>query len=181
MMRNSGFTLIEVVVVAGITVLITSFLIANFSQSRLGLDQAMNVVVADIRDAQSKAVTSAQFNGSLRCGYGIHYLSATSYRIFTSAPASGACATDDRKYNSPGDLTVRDVAIDTSVNFSLAFTDIFFEPPDPITYIDGKTTGLSTILILRKGSIDCTPVNDCRVVCVYPTGRIDTGIGVTCP
>lgn len=179
-MRNSGFTLIEVLVVASITVLITSFLIGNFSQARLGLDRAMNVMVADIRDTQSKAVTSAKFNGSLRCGYGIHYLSATSYRVFTSAAASGACATDDRKYNSPGDPTVRDVAIDTSVNFQAAFTDIFFEPPDPITYINGVTNGVSTIVIQRIGATG-GDIRDFRVICVYASGRIDTAIGMLCP
>lgn len=75
--NSKGFTLIEILVTAGLIVFVTSLVIKNFSASRLNLERVANVVASDIRLAQQLALSSHQFQGASdpaprnRCGYGI--------------------------------------------------------------------------------------------------------------
>jgi prepilin-type N-terminal cleavage/methylation domain-containing protein len=188
-MRNSGFTLIEVVVVMGIIGLLTTFLIANFSRTQLNLNQAAASMVADIRDIQTKAVTSTRYNGSSVCGYGISFIDATTFRIYTTTPsaANGNCSLNtvvhNRNYEA-GDVNVRTVTLVDPIQFTGAFADFFFEPPDPKTYI-GNSSSLAAApsrIRLRKAGGDCIgDPNSCYVICVHTSGRIDTAEGIICP
>ena len=184
--KNShGFTLIEVLMVASIIVLVTSFLISNFSETRLNLDQTMNLIVADIRDVQNKALTSSTYSGALRCGYGISYLTLRSFQMYTSPIASSVCSGYNRNYEAGVDLTVRTITIgDQEVEFFGRFPDVFFEPPNPTTFIDNVSTldaPPSSIIISKAGTNCYTDRGNCRIICVYPSGRIDTSTGSTCP
>ena len=183
-MRNSGFTLIEVLVVASITIVITGFLMVNFSETKLNLDHTMNLVVADIRDTQTKAITSATYNSTLRCGYGVSYVNATTFKIYTSPTASNACSTYNRNYEVTDTIARTVVIRDQGVEFRSSFSDIFFEPPDPATFIN-NIAGLSTPpvqIVIRRTGADCaTSPGSCRIICVYPSSRIDTATGATCP
>ncbi len=104
--KPNGFTLVEIIVVAGLIIFMTSMILRNFVGSRLDLERTANVVASDIRLAQQLAISSRQFQGTCmnpdgtpvggncvpdpeprnRCGYGItldpnHYCNG--YIIYT--------------------------------------------------------------------------------------------------
>ena len=62
MKKSLGFTLIEVLVVAAITGIISTFMILNFQRSRIDLNESGGVLMADLRAAQSKALASTKYN-----------------------------------------------------------------------------------------------------------------------
>lgn len=170
-----GFTLIEVLVVAAITVIITGFLISNFSRARVDLNQITLTTQDAIREAQAQALSGSLLSGTYRCGYGIHF-NATDYLIYAGPDSSTVdCATQDRNYNGGSDTVVRQVLLGNNVlEFILPIADIFFEPPNPTTYIGGSSASglVSTITIHRKGSV--CPGPDCRTITVTSGGRIQT-------
>ena len=60
-MKNSlGFTLIEVLVVAAITGVITTLMTLSFHRSRVDLNESKSVLIADLRAAQQKALASTK-------------------------------------------------------------------------------------------------------------------------
>lgn len=168
-----GFTLIEILVVMSITVMITGFLVVNFSRLRVDLNQTASMVQDAIREAQSQALAGALLRGTYRCGYGIHFDTA-GYMIYAGPDSSTVdCATDDRTYNAGTDVSVRQALLPSNVlEIILPAPDIFFEPPNPTTYINGVSApGTSaTISIHRKGS--ACPSSDCRSIYVSTSGRI---------
>lgn len=175
--KNSGFTLIEVIVVAAITVMMTLSLIANFSKSSTDLVQTANKLVADIRDAQTRAVAGAQFAGSSRCGYGIHYIDPATYVIY-AGPASTDplidCSTQNRNYDANLDVVVVTKRLGgTSIVMAQSFQDVFFEPPNPTTYINNAVIPAASqaISLVKKGG-SCP--SDCKITYIYGTGRIET-------
>lgn len=170
-----GFTLIEVLVVAAITVIITGFLIANFSRSRVDLNQVALTTVDAIREAQSQALSGSLLRGTYRCGYGIHFESS-SYLLYAGPDSATVdCKTTDRNYNPGVDVVVRQAFLPSNVlEFVLPVPDIFFEPPNPTTYIgDSSAAGLSATITIHRAGAQCPSV-DCRVISVSTSGRIQT-------
>ncbi|MBI2065366.1 MAG: type II secretion system protein [Candidatus Yanofskybacteria bacterium] len=155
-MRN-GFTLIELLVIASI-VSMGLFFTIQLRNSAV-MDQAVNLMVADIRNAQFKALSSARYGGAIRCGYGIHdnYDDYNSYFIYTSGDVSALedpfdCGgTEDRRYcfdASAAKKEAGDTKLDpagrklfhSSLEFKSGvsnsnFGPIFFEPPYPTTFL----------------------------------------------
>ncbi len=174
-----GFTLIEVLVVATITGVISTFMIINFQRTRLNLNETGNVLIEDIRATQAKANSSARFNdgggaGSvIRCGYGIHYEGITSYSLYIGPNASVQnCASENRNLdaNDFKIIPAKNIA-DSRVEFKVAFPDIFFEPPGPITYLNNSSVSASiNITIGKKGGI-CP--QDCKTIDVSTYGKIE--------
>lgn len=177
----SGFTLIEVLVVMGITIMLTGFMIQNFSRSRVDLNQTRLLVQDAIREAQSLAlsgsVTAAAAGSnspsSYRCGYGVHF-EASNYTVY-AGPDSGLvdCTVEDRNFEPGTDQVIRTAQFsNNTIEIVLPAPDIFFEPPDPTTYIDGSPTGKTDIRIHRKGA--ACPSDDCRIIHVTTSGLITT-------
>src|ERR1043166_1630714 len=112
---DKGFTLVEILVVTAITVMITGFLIANFSRSRVDLNQVTLTTVDAIREAQSQALAGALLRGTYRCGYGIHF-NRTDYIIYAGPDSSTTdCSTQDRNYNPGTDDIVRQALLPNNV------------------------------------------------------------------
>lgn len=177
--KSEGFTLIEILVVITIITLIGGYMFANFSRTRLDLNQASSVVEAGIRKAQTEAVSSSKFNGNLVCGYGIKYDNSSAFSIFAGQMAAppANCASLSKNF-SEGDGIVESVVISNSkVGFKNAFNDIFFEPPTPTVYINNipTQTGTEGIIIGLKDET-CNSSN-CQTICVYGSGRIETKKG----
>jgi prepilin-type N-terminal cleavage/methylation domain-containing protein len=170
-----GFTLIEVLVVASITVLITGFLISNFSRMRVDLNQSMLTVQDAIREAQSQALSGGLIRGTYRCGYGIHF-TERGYVLYAGPDSSTVtCSEQDRNYDSGADMIVRAAVLPNNVlEFVLPAPDIFFEPPNPTTYINGVSTpGTEAAIILHRKDAPC-PSTDCRTIRVTTAGQIQT-------
>ena len=138
---NSGFTLVEVVVYASLTAVFSTIFLLNlrsYSTNASVLERASAAVISDFRRAQNRAIAGADFQGSSICGYGLHYLSSDSYLIY--AGGGSTCSSANRNYQNGQDFDVQTVKIvENNIKFKSSFNDIFFEPPDPKTYLNNKT------------------------------------------
>lgn len=194
--RLAGFTLIEVLVVAGITALISGFLVFKFSRTTAGVDQATAVVSSEIRNTQTQAVAGVKFQSKHRCGYGLTPISATDgtgFRVYTGPDASSQtnpdCSLQNRNFEG-ADVIVRTITLSDpkteikNLGLPYKFQDIFFEPPTGTTYInnDGSPGAAPGRVTLGPQNVVCTadPAS-CRSICIYSSGRIETVVGVSCP
>jgi len=153
--RNNAFTLIELLVVVGIIGLIaTSMLLdAGAPKRKTALNRAAREISLAVRDAQNMSIATVVGLGNISpCGFGIHYYDEDEIYLFkegtlpqgldciaTSTPQQNI----DRLYQGPGGYGV-DVVLEiirltenNQVKFLSGFDDIYFEPPDGLTYIDG--------------------------------------------
>jgi prepilin-type N-terminal cleavage/methylation domain-containing protein len=186
---SQGFTLVEMLVVLSIMSVIGASLVMSFSRSRVDITQAAALVAAQIRDIQVRTTSGLQYNNTTRCGYGITQADDRSLYIFVGPDANVVnCSTEDRRYNG-ADIVIETIQLqDPNVEFKLAatpkyFLDIFFEPPNPKTYLDNNASlGIVpvTILVGQKG-VSCSASDKCRAICVYTSGKIETPVGITCP
>ncbi|OGN11067.1 MAG: hypothetical protein A3C69_00040 [Candidatus Yanofskybacteria bacterium RIFCSPHIGHO2_02_FULL_43_12] len=173
---NKGFTLIEILVVASITGIISTLMLLNFQRTRVDLNESGSVFIADLRSAQSKALASTKYDSGsglkIRCGYGVHYVNPTSYSIYAGPDASSAdCSSFDRNLDD-GDATVATKVFgNEKVVFKAVFNDIFWEPPHPYTYINNASASASINITI--GKIGGTCPQDCKIINVSTSGKIE--------
>lgn len=173
---NRGFTLIEILVVAAITGIISTFMLLNFQRTRIDLSESGSVVIADLRATQSKALASTRYDSGLgskiRCGYGVRYLSLTSYSIYTGPDAtSNNCQSLNRNFDGADTVVSTKNFENKNVEFKNIFSDIFWEPPHLYTYINNSSVSASiTITIGKKGGV-CP--GDCKTINVSTSGKIE--------
>jgi prepilin-type N-terminal cleavage/methylation domain-containing protein len=205
---EDGLTIIELLVVIAIIGLLSYNLISSVLRTRINIYKAARVVIADIRTAQANALSSKQYNGTNRCGYGVAEDSSFPDRYFIYAsnptvPNNPDGCNGNWKYNTAQDTPViftrildpRLELFDPNGNPRPNFYDITFEPYNGNIRIDNlhmpsnQNQNLSQIAIRKKGVTTCTP-DTCIYVCVYAFGRIQTrstecalcqGDPLTCP
>lgn len=183
-MKKNGFTLLEVVIIAGITGFITTFLLLNFSRTRINLAEETNTFTSKVRIAQTRAISSTRFNSSIRCGYGVRYINSQSYAVYTGESASTFnCSTQNKDYNPAGGNPDTDVDFeivsfaDTRIEFKTVFRAIYFEPPDPKTFIIDsggavhEEPNYSLGIIIGKIGGNCP--QDCKTINVSTSGKIE--------
>lgn len=179
-----GFTLVEVLVVMSITVLLTGLMMTNFSRTRTDLNQTRLLVQDAIREAQALALAGSLYAGAgqsstYRCGYGV-YFEATGYTVYAGPDsATTDCSTENRDYESGTDSVVRKGLLSNSaIEIAPVGSDIFFEPPNPTTYINNDSSvGTAIDILIRKKGTTCTvstPTADCRAIHVTTSGLITT-------
>lgn len=172
---NKGFTLIEVLVAVFIIGTLSAAMLFSFGKGQEGamLTRAAAALESDIRRAQILAVTSRDFEGSPPCGYGVHYLAQRTYSVYAGKLGGVAsCQSSDHNYQAGTDSVFEESRIiENKVIFRDVFSDIFFEPPDPVVYINNnKGVGVSTAIELCLE----TDLTDCRIIMVDTAGRIVT-------
>lgn len=182
-MKKNGFTLLEVLIVAAITGFITTFLLLNFSRLRINLNEELNTFISRVRLAQTRAASSTHFNNSIRCGYGVRYINSQSYAIYVGENASSLnCAAQNKDYNPTGgpdndaDIEVVNFA-NPKVELKTVFRAIYFEPPDPKTFIidSGGTVHNEPnySLSITVGKVGGTCPQDCKTINVSTSGKIE--------
>ena len=171
--KKGGFTLIELLVVSAITIFLATFISLNL-RYRIDLNAAANVIISDIRNSQAKAISSAKYNNGLRCGYGIRYLNSTSYSMYVGPNASTTdCSTIDTRFNNGQDFDILiERFIDQRIEIKSPFHDIFYEPPDPKTFIDNDSSLNRTPEQIIIGKIGGICPQYCKTINVYTTGKI---------
>jgi len=175
--KNSlGFTLIELLVVAAITGVISTFMLLNFQRSRVDLNESSGVFIADLRATQSKALASTKYDSGLgskiRCGYGIHYVNLTSYSIYTGPDASlNNCSSLNRNLDGTDATVVIKNFENSKIEFKATFGDIFWEPPNPDTYINNSPIDASINITIGKKGGTCP--QDCKTINVSTSGKIE--------
>jgi prepilin-type N-terminal cleavage/methylation domain-containing protein len=175
-MSDKGFTLIELLVVATIIGVISTFLLLNFQRTRVDLTESSSIVIADLRAVQNKALASTKYDSGtglkIRCGYGVHYVNPTSYSIYTGPDASSNdCKSLNRNFDS-ADATVTTKNFGSSnVEFKAIFSDIFWEPPHPYTYLNNSSVSASVTITIGKKGGNCP--EDCKTINVFTSGKIE--------
>lgn len=136
-----GFTLIELITVMAILAILFVLVLANYqnNKSEQALTQAVQKIVADLREAQNMAMSGSEIN-SQYYGYGIYINigdggSSDSYIVF------GETQPDSHIYNSGTDVIIKEADLPATVKIqavssSSGRADIFFEPPDPKVYLN---------------------------------------------
>ena len=174
--NSSGFTLVEVLVVAAITGVISTFMLLSFQRTRIDLNESGGVVMADLRAAQSKALASTRYDSGsgqkIRCGYGVHYLSLTSYSIYAGPDASSNnCPSLNRNLDGADTTVTTKIFGNEKVEFKAVFSDIFWEPPHPYTYINNSSASASINITIGKKGGTCP--QDCKTINVSTSGKIE--------
>lgn len=168
-----GFTLIEVLIITFIISFLSVAILINYrsSQDQAFLTRAAAAFESEIRRTQNLAVAGTEFSGVIPCGYGLNYRDNKAYRIYVGQLGGAAnCQSSNHNYQSGLDSDYQDLKIiESGVVFINSFSDIFFEPPDPATYINNnKLAGVSTIIqfCLEKD------LTICRSLIIDTAGRI---------
>lgn len=174
---DKGFTLVEVLVVAAITGFISTFMLLNFQRSRIDLTLSTNEVIGSLRSAQTRSLASTQYDtgtgSKIRCGYGIHYINPASYAMYVGPDAASVdCSTLNKNYDGADSIIQTNIFTDARVEFKSPFNDIFFEPPDPKTYLNNDSTLGLPPQAITLGKIGGTCPNDCKTINVYTSGKI---------
>ncbi len=176
--NQQGFTLIEMLVVLGVIAFLSFSLIGSFSRTRIDTDQTSNLIMATIREAQTRSVSSSTYSSYSPCGYGIHYVNSTNIIIYVgpnAATASPSCSSMDKRYNASRDSILRTQTItDSKVEILSSFSDIFFLPPDPKTYLNNSSSLGQAPIGIQVGPPGESCSSNCRTVYVYPSGKIES-------
>ena len=173
---QNGFTLVEVIVYASLVGILSGTLLFNFRESQPNmsvLDRAANGVISELRRAQIMAISGLNFQASIVCGYGIHYIDPDTYLIYAGGEA--VCGSANRNYQGGSDFNVQMIKIlESNVEFKSPFNDVFFESPDPKTFINNFFSLSSGPLAISIGfdSQSC-PVG-CKTINVHPSGKINS-------
>ena len=172
---STGFTLIEVLVYAFLVGLFSVILLLNLRGAQTNasvLERASLGVISDFRKAQNLTLSGLTFQGNTVCGYGIHYLDPSSYLIYAGGEVT--CGSADRNYQGSSDFNVQTVKItESNVKFKASFSDVFFEPPDPKTFINNSFSLSAPALAISIGFENMNCPAGCRTINVFPSGRID--------
>lgn len=160
-----GFTIMEAMVTVAIIAIMSAVYLTNYrpTNQKIALDQAVAGVVADLRNAQNMAMNVKKFEGAIPCGgYGINISDATSYIIFADKDdgTNPPICTNDKIYTVALTEKVSDRTLPARINFVIAssLSNIDFQPPNPIVWIDGQTGAAVTVstIILEYGTTGVT-------------------------
>ena len=139
--KQKGFTLIELIVVMTITIILSSLVLANYrdGQKRYALAQSAQQLVSDLRRIQNMAMNGVGITfASNRKGYGIHIHilegedETDYYLIYSNNNASWSWQESDEEIETVN--LANNVKI-TDISTPNRKADIYFESPDPTTYI----------------------------------------------
>ena len=163
-----GFSIMELIVVIFIIGLMSTVMFANYRQGERDttLEYAAQGIAQDIRHAQNLSLAGTKLSDEDTWGYGIRFENNKAYFIYGDV---GVTPNINYQYNS-GDKKVSDsITLPTNVEISdFNITDIFFKPPDPITYINGSSDK-STVEI----KICFTTTNKCKRITTTTAGRVE--------
>lgn len=156
--KQSGFTLVELMVIIFISVMMTVLTLVNFSGARgqYKAEQTARQLVSDLRRVQNMALAGKVAMSGVARGYGVYIESASRYILF---------------YNTDFSVVYDTASIDmqvvnlNSVALNSISKNIFFVPPDPTVYIDGVSPASLSVTVSSNGLS--------KIVLVNTTGNID--------
>lgn len=147
--RQFGFSMIELLVVMSIIGLISTLAIISYrsGQKKYILTQTTQQLVSNIRKAQNMALSGYDISGQYN-GYGFYIKEGeSSYLIYGNK--------NDNPNYQPSDSIIEIISLPNGVNIKSVSPasdkiHIFFEPPQPITYLNGETAaGISETITLE--------------------------------
>lgn len=143
----AGFTMAELIVAIAIIGLLTAMFLANYRAGgeESGIRMVAREMAGEIRRAQSNTLGAVKYEDEVpEGGWGVHITEdSEEYILYADVNA-------DREYNEPDEEwrteTLPEGFSVTSVEGS-SEADIVFEPPAPITYINGDDRDKITITV----------------------------------
>lgn len=165
--------MVEVLAAIFIIGVLSAVILLNYrtGQNEAKLTRSAAAFETDLRRTQNLAVSSTDFNGLTPCGYGIGYADNRTYSIYVGVLGGASnCQASNHNYESGIDLIFQRLEIiERGVVFTTSFSDIFFEPPDPATYINNsKAVGVSMTVRLCLE----TDLTKCRNLTLDTAGKI---------
>ena len=136
--KESGFSLLELLVVMFIISLLSAIVLINYrgNQDKYALNQATQKVASDLRRAQNMAISGVDITGNYY-GYGVYIVDdSTSYFIYGDVNGDS--------FYGAGDTTIETINLNNQIRIGQTAplatkVDVFFRSPNPITYIDGSS------------------------------------------
>ncbi len=155
--KIKGFTLIEVLVILSIITIMTISVFSNYGKNNevFALERSSQKIAQDIRRAQEMATSGLESASSI-LGYGVYFSTSnpTSYLIYEEVND----ASPIMSYET-GDITKETINLENGVEIlslvdsvSVSNISISFEPPNPLTYIDGDFSDKTAIITLCVAS-----------------------------
>ncbi len=183
MQKNSGFTLIEMLVIISVTLILSAILIGYSREAGKQLLLINNQAKLVSLVARAKSLSIITFlentlptgqNEPKMCGYGAH-LERNSGEVFIFRDMAVDCSASDNKYTSSdtkltGELNV--FKLDTKVTQFASdntLNDIIFIPPDPTIIINSDRSVQDAVI-----GIETKDGSGKVVVKVNNAGRIST-------
>ena len=164
--KQTGFTMIELLVVMFIITLLTASVLVSYrsGQRKYVLTQSAQQLVSDLRQAQNMTISGVDI--SSYHGYGIHAEDNDNFYILF-ADEDG-----DSTYKSNKDTTIKTVNLPNLIKIDSVSPsselDVFFESPNPITYINNDSSAGQTGTIVLE--IENTSLN--KTITVTTAGLI---------
>jgi len=191
--RQKGFSLVEMLVVTGIFVILSSILFASYPLfgQKILLQNLAYQVALEIRQAQVYGISIKGAGGSQFPGYGVYFPSADRYSFILYADSNG-----DKKYTNPqtecslnaecvekvliaNGNSIKDIC---AVNLSgqtkcanvleIDSLNVNFIRPDPDAVIVGTLGAVDTTYQNATISVEPPKKNFFKSVRVWPTGQI---------
>ena len=179
MKNNKGFTLIELLVIVMITILMTVVVFSNYGKNNeiFALERSAQKLYQDIRRTQEMAMSG--FEGSVATtGYGIYFntSNSSSYIIYEEKNSNmwyeSGIDTVKETINLEKEIRICGLNDNTSTPSVLS---VSFEPPNPLTYVGGFSSGHEAVVTLcvisditKKKYIKINNVGRVEIVNTYP-------------
>ena len=134
--KQTGFTMIELLVVMFIITLLTASVLVSYrsGQRKYVLTQSAQQLVSDLRQAQNMTISGVDI--SSYHGYGIHAKDNDNFYILF-ADENG-----DSVYKASNDTIIKTVNLPNLIKIDSVSPssklDVFFKSPNPITYINNN-------------------------------------------
>mgnify|MGYP001594111839 CR=1 FL=1 len=170
---RNGFTIIEIVVVLGITALLSSILISYNHTTRQQVSFYVDQMkfIQTIFRAKSLALSpSLQSSNSGICGYGVHVdYGAMNYFLFSCNMPQGTDCQSINSISACSQTRISTSDTDNNIRFisqsgTPRLDDVLFIPPDPITLVSSGgavvSPGSASVIIQTKdGSLSSAPIS----------------------
>ena len=158
--NSSGFTLIETLIVIFIISLLSVLILADYQSGKkeYTLLQANQKLISDIRKVQNMSINGIEIEGlcstaSACYGYGVYFNSASSYILF-------ADKNNNRIYNDREGFETIDLPFPIIIQSTSPLSaNVFFESPNPDTYINNRTDISATIILQIQGTTFTKRIN----------------------
>lgn len=183
MVRNAGFTLVELMVTVGIMVLISTLVLVNNSAfgGTVNLRNLAYDVALTVRQAQVYGVSVKRFGSSFEAGYGVHFDMSDpgEFILFADAVSVnglydvGEIVAPPSPYTFAQGYQITDIKAGAGgsecTGTSVGTLDIVFVRPEP----DARIRANSGTTLLEQGCVILTsPRGNRTAVLVEATGQI---------
>ncbi len=171
---SKGFSIIELMVVISIIGIMSGLMFANYRQGErdTALEYSAQQIAQDIRHAQNLSLAGPKDT----YGYGIRFKKnkPSEYFIYGDEGSKN----NNHQYNEGEDGTPNPIVLSNNIEINDIMinlttnnvADIFFAPPDPVTYINGNNANNTKAEIKICSTIQ---TNKCKIISITTTGQVD--------